>query len=282
MADPTNASPSKSKIIVNLQAQFVDGINLQTADRPTLQNYVAYVVQTYIDDNMEDEHLWEGIHFDFEDFTEEHFKKLDTSTRTWNLLRDYCYAHGYWIDHNFEDGKTRASTMLKAVKADWHNKWTMEQIKWVEKRYNVLSKMTIKRKQELIGITSPPTNLANPPIVPAVPAVPLGSVTLPALSASIAPQETIRQPRQSSSLAGPTTLLAPAAPLASAAPLAPAAPSTPAAPLAPAASLASAAPLVLAAPLPLTASLLPAALLPPAASFPPAAPLLPSSRMLWP
>ncbi|MCJ1428671.1 hypothetical protein MMC29_006582 [Sticta canariensis] len=77
MTDPTSSAlpPSESDVI-ELQSQFVDGINLRTADRATLQNYVAYVVQTYMDDKMEDERLWEGIHFDFENF-----KKLNTSTR---------------------------------------------------------------------------------------------------------------------------------------------------------------------------------------------------------
>ena len=77
---------------------------------------------------MEDKRLWVSICVDFKNFTEKHFKKLDTSTRSWNLLRDYCYAHGFWIDHDYGNGKTRDSTMLQAVKADWHNKWTIDQI----------------------------------------------------------------------------------------------------------------------------------------------------------
>ena len=44
--------------------------------------------------------------------------------------------------------------MLKAVEAKWNNKWTLEQIKWVEERYDILSKTTRKRKQELTGITN--------------------------------------------------------------------------------------------------------------------------------
>ena len=92
------------------------------ANQAMIYNYVTYIIQSYIDNNVEDERLWEGICFDFEDFTEEHFRKLNTSTRCWNLLRDYCYIHEFWIDHDFGNGSTRASTMLQAVKADWHGK----------------------------------------------------------------------------------------------------------------------------------------------------------------
>ena len=123
MTDPLNTAsfPSETDAI-NLQVLFVDGINFWAANQKTIYNYVSHVVQTYRDNNMEDKRLWVSIRVDFENFTEEHFKKLDTSTRSWNLLRDYCYVHGFWIDHDYGNGKTRASTMLQAVKADWHNK----------------------------------------------------------------------------------------------------------------------------------------------------------------
>ena len=42
--------------------------------------------------------------------------------------------------------------MLKTVKAKWNDEWTLKQIKWVEERYNILSRTTRKRKQELTGI----------------------------------------------------------------------------------------------------------------------------------
>ena len=197
MADPLNtAFPSSESDAINFQALFVDGINLRTANQNMIQNYVCYVVQTYIDDNMEDERLWEGIHFDFEDFTEEHFKRLNTSTKTWNLLRDYCYAHGFWIDYDFGNGKTRASTMLQAVNADWHDKWTMEQIQWVERRYHNLFPMILERKQELIGATNSLTNTANPSIASTVPAT-LSAVPPPAPvtpHSSVTPPVSLVQP----------------------------------------------------------------------------------------
>ena len=42
--------------------------------------------------------------------------------------------------------------MMKAVNEEWNNKWSLEQISWVEKRYYVLLKTTCKRKAELTSI----------------------------------------------------------------------------------------------------------------------------------
>lgn len=49
--------------------------------------------------------------------------------------------------------------MLKIVKAKWNNKWTLEQISWVEARYDILSRNTNKRKQELTGTINLASNL---------------------------------------------------------------------------------------------------------------------------
>lgn len=77
MADPaSSALPPSESDLIDLPAQFVDGINLRSA---RVQNYVSYAVPTYIDDNMEDERLCKGIHLDFEKFNEEH---VNTSART--------------------------------------------------------------------------------------------------------------------------------------------------------------------------------------------------------
>lgn len=70
-------------------------------------------------------------------------------------MRDYCYLHKYWIDHNFGTGKTYTTTMLKAVEAKWKDEWTLKQIIWMEKRYNKLFRITLKYKEELMGITNP-------------------------------------------------------------------------------------------------------------------------------
>ncbi len=57
--------------------------------------------------------------------------------------------------------------MLTAVEADWNNKWTLEQIEWVEERYYSLSRTTRKRKQELTSIpyldsaSNPELNMAG-------------------------------------------------------------------------------------------------------------------------
>ena len=135
---------------VDLKIFFANSMDIQTADHDILNKYIIHRFNQYAAANTEDYSLWNGIQVDFEKFEAKHFDEFDGPT--WNLVRDYCYPHGYWIDHNFGTGKTRTTTMLKAVKAKWNDEWTLEQIKWVEERYNILSKTTRKCKQELTGI----------------------------------------------------------------------------------------------------------------------------------
>lgn len=48
--------------------------------------------------------------------------------------------------------------MLKAIQADWNNKWILEQIEWIEDYYDGLSKVICKCKQQLTIIL----NLESP------------------------------------------------------------------------------------------------------------------------
>ena len=103
MADITNF-PALPSDHTNLDALFANGINLVTAASTIIQRYVAYRFQQYSDCHLEDYSLWNVIQIDFEDFEVEHFNKLNG--KTWSVLRDYCYTHGFWINHNFGPGRT--------------------------------------------------------------------------------------------------------------------------------------------------------------------------------
>ncbi len=94
----------------------------------------------YAEMNVEDYCLWDSIQMDFAEFEERHFDELNNTT--WRVVRDYCYPHGFWIDHNFGPSRNCTTTMLTAVEADWNNKWSLEQIEWVEERYQSLSRTT--------------------------------------------------------------------------------------------------------------------------------------------
>ena len=61
---------------------------------------------------------------------------------------------------------TRITIMLEAVSAEWYDVWTLEQIKWVEKRYYALSTVTRQRKQELTSIPNLDSPI-NPKLYPA-------------------------------------------------------------------------------------------------------------------
>ncbi len=87
---------------------------------------------------------------DFAEFETKHFHKLDNDT--WRVIRDYCYPHGFLIDHNFDLSRTCTTVMLETIAADWYDEWTLKQIKWIEERYHTLSRITHKCKQELTVI----------------------------------------------------------------------------------------------------------------------------------
>lgn len=89
---------------------------------------------------------------DFTEFETKYFDKL--TNNTWGIIRDYYYPYKFWIDHNFGLSKTCITFLLKAVKAKWNNKWILEQIKCVEKRYKILSNFTLDCKYELTGISN--------------------------------------------------------------------------------------------------------------------------------
>ncbi len=142
----------ESEILVNPEILFRNGLNLETADRDLLNKYVPYTFGQYAATNTEDYDLWDAIQVDYEDWEEEHFNQLSGST--WKFLSHYCYTHGYWIDHNFGNGRTRATNMLKAIQSEWNNKWTLDQIKWVEDRFSTMSRITRKRQLELTAPTT--------------------------------------------------------------------------------------------------------------------------------
>ena len=66
------------------------------------------------------------------------------------MIKNYCYPHGYWIDNR--TSTTRTTAVLEAVATEWYDEWTLEGIKWVEKRYHALPTVTRQRKQKLTDI----------------------------------------------------------------------------------------------------------------------------------
>lgn len=152
MAGPSSISSAVSHDpeANDLKTVFARGLDIQTADNDQLNKFVIHRFTQYAATNIEDYSLWDSIQMDFAEFEAKQFDELDTDT--WRVVKDYCYPHGFWIDHNFGPGRTCTTVMLKAVDSEWNNKWTLEQISWVEDRYSTLSRITRKRKQEHTGI----------------------------------------------------------------------------------------------------------------------------------
>ncbi|MCJ1423720.1 hypothetical protein MMC29_001604 [Sticta canariensis] len=102
--------------------------------------------------------------------------------------------------------------MVKAVAADWReNEWTLGQIQWVEEHYRTLSRMIIKRKQELTVTNQQDQLTAQLAVQPANPRARSDNTTNSHIGA----------------VNFRFVLAAPVAPLATVAPLAPLAPGAP-------------------------------------------------------
>ncbi len=125
MAGPSSISSAVSHALshdpetADLKVLFANGIDLQTADRDLLNKYTIHRFNEYAAANHEDYGLWDCIQIDFEKFEARHFD--DLSGTTWRVVKDYCYPHGFWIDHNFGPGRTRTTAMLEAVAAEWYD-----------------------------------------------------------------------------------------------------------------------------------------------------------------
>ncbi len=138
----------------NLQTLFTHGLDFQTVDYDFINNYIVYRVNKYVARNHEDWNFWDSIQMDFAEFEAKHFDELENDT--WGVIRDYCYPHGFWIDHNFGPSRTYTTTMLEAIAANWYDEWILKKIEWVEEHYHFLSRITCQCKQKLNDTSNTP------------------------------------------------------------------------------------------------------------------------------
>ena len=117
----TSSVHLQDQAVVNLKTLFAKEFNFQTIDHDMINQYTIYKFNhEYAEMNIEDYCLWDSIQIDFAEFETRYFDELKNIT--WRVIRDYCYPHGFWIDHNFGPGKTRTIVMLEAIAAERHNK----------------------------------------------------------------------------------------------------------------------------------------------------------------
>ena len=91
----------------------VDVIDLATANTDLIRKYIVYKFHQYDQLKIEDMGLWDAIDEDFKDFREGHFAQV--SDAIWSIVKDYCYTHGYWLDHNYGPNRSCASIMYNTV-----------------------------------------------------------------------------------------------------------------------------------------------------------------------
>ena len=147
---------------------FEEGIDLSTADGKIIRKYVNYKFQIYRENDIQDTTLRDLIKEEFGDFTEDHWKKVDSATL--GLVIEYCLTHGFWVNVIDEDGKRFKSFMKgtnkafvmtkainKAINEEYNSpgaEWTMKQIEHVEQSFPKISTLTRRTKNQLMGIES--------------------------------------------------------------------------------------------------------------------------------
>jgi hypothetical protein len=141
-----------NRITVDTKTLFENELNLVITNRIFINKFVNYLLVQWNNNNYENYVLWSIIHDEFENWIAIHFDQLNL--KIWNDLRDFCYVHDFWINHNFEFDRIKISIMLNVVHVEWNNVWTFDQIKWIENRFEILFRLTRKRKHELDDISN--------------------------------------------------------------------------------------------------------------------------------
>jgi hypothetical protein len=136
-----------NRINVDAKILFENELNLVIANSIFINKFVNYLLVQWDNSNYENYVLWSIIHDEFENWIETHFDQLNL--KIWNDLRNFCYVHDFWINHNFELDRIKINIMLNVIHVEWNNVWTFDQIKWVENRFEILSRVIKKWKHEL-------------------------------------------------------------------------------------------------------------------------------------
>jgi hypothetical protein len=123
-----HSAENDNRIDLDTNALFENELNLVTANRKLLNKYVIYLLDQWNLNNWKDYSLWKVIQNNFERWIEVHFDQLNINI--WIVLRNFCYTHDYWINHNFDVDRIRIITMLNVIRFDdWNDIWTLNQIK---------------------------------------------------------------------------------------------------------------------------------------------------------
>ncbi len=139
-----------SSDLSDFEKQFDNDLDLDKADKKTLNKYVIYRLTQYTLLDSVDYDLWIFIQADFADFIEKHLNQLNESI--WKNLLDYCYSHDYWI--NNDNLRKCFANFLKTlnVNSEYSNNWIANQIRWMKYNYKKLSSNIRQRKHEIIEI----------------------------------------------------------------------------------------------------------------------------------
>ncbi len=147
------SNPSSSLLssgLPDFEKQFGNDLNLDKADKKTLNKYVIYHLTQYTLLDSVDYDLWIFIQADFADLIEKHLNQLNESI--WKNLLDYCYSHDYWIDHDSLRKCLTNFLKILNVNSEYSNSWIVDQIRWMKYNYKKLSSNIKQRKHEIMRI----------------------------------------------------------------------------------------------------------------------------------
>lgn len=57
---------------------------------------------------------------DFIEFEAKYFNKLENNI--WEVIKNYCYLHRFWIEHSFGLSRNYTTAILTAIKTNWNYK----------------------------------------------------------------------------------------------------------------------------------------------------------------
>jgi hypothetical protein len=109
--------------------------------------YVRQIFQIYNVNKIRNHNLYKAIFHDLFELKQEHWNVL--ISRTWNVVNIVCYIQEYWISHS-KRKEIRAKLMFQTIRTLFYQNWTMNQIKFIEKKYRKLFSIIQNRKMKLL------------------------------------------------------------------------------------------------------------------------------------
>ena len=145
---------SDFEIFQDVVVIFENDIDLSISDDKIIKSYINYKFEVYRDNNIQDTTLRELIKEEFDDFIENHWKKIEN--KILDIVVEYCLIREFWINFN-DDNRFKVFIMKeivnKAINETYNEfEWSIEQIEAVEQSFLKIFTRTLRTKSQLMSI----------------------------------------------------------------------------------------------------------------------------------